>query len=383
MICLLGGGRARVGDHRKHGAFEGRGGAGDEVTQYECSRCPSPRFSIGPAAAKRTELISDHAAVATEYLSARTLELQPSTATKERQLLTFLRAYFGNKRLQLITLDDIIRYRTWRSESVVGNTIINMEMGVLRQILKRAHRWHLFADDIRPLKEKHETGRALTAEEKSELLRRAATRHEWQLAYCAARVALTTTIRGCELKYFRWGDIDWQHELITVRKSKTEAGERTIPLLPDAISAFQELKLRASSFGTSVSDHFVFAACEHGEHDPTRSMAGWRTAWRNLITAIACPKCGLLQRPTPVCRNVDCGTDTKDLVSPLSGLRFHDLRHSAITELAESGEASEQTIMALAGHVSPRMLRHYSHVRQEAKRKAIQVLSAPAANTSK
>jgi len=32
--------------------------------------------------------------------------------------------------------------------------------------------------------------------------------------------------------------------------------------------------------------------------------------------------------------------------------------------------------MALAGHVSPRMLRHYSHVRQEAKRRAIQVLSA-------
>jgi len=42
------------------------------------------------------------------------------------------------------------------------------------------------------------------------------------------------------------------------------------------------------------------------------------------------------------------------------------LRHHAITKLAESPEAGEQTIMAIAGHVSREMLEHYSHVRQEA-----------------
>jgi integrase-like protein len=55
-------------------------------------------------------------------------------------------------------------------------------------------------------------------------------------------------------------------------------------------------------------------------------------------------------------------------------LRFHDLRHHAITELVES-EASDQTIMAIAGHVSPKMLAHYSHIRLEAKRKALNALS--------
>jgi integrase len=190
-------------------------------------------------------------------------------------------------------------------------------------------------------------------------------------------------MRGCELKHLRWTDIDWQHELVTVAKSKTSAGERVIPLVPDAIAALKDLKERASGFGTTLPTHYVFAACEHGSHDPTRPMASWRTAWRNLISAIACPKCDLLQRPAFVCRNSDCGADIKDVASPLSGLTFHHLRHTSITELAESGEASEQTIMALAGHVSPRMLRHYSHVRQEAKRRAIQVLSATAANTNK
>jgi len=57
-----------------------------------------------------------------------------------------------------------------------------------------------------------------------------------------------------------------------------------------------------------------------------------------------------------------------------SGFRFHDLRHHAITELAES-QASDQTIMAIAGHVSQEMLQHYSHVRLEAKRRAVEALS--------
>jgi hypothetical protein len=58
------------------------------------------------------------------------------------------------------------------------------------------------------------------------------------------------------------------------------------------------------------------------------------------------------------------------------GLRPHDLRHHAITKLAESPEASEQTIMAIAGHVSREMLEHYSHVRQEAKRRAVKSLDS-------
>jgi len=57
------------------------------------------------------------------------------------------------------------------------------------------------------------------------------------------------------------------------------------------------------------------------------------------------------------------------------GFRFHDCRNHALTELAES-HASDATIMALAGHVSRKMLEHYSHVRQEAKRDAVNVLSA-------
>jgi chromosome condensin MukBEF ATPase and DNA-binding subunit MukB len=42
-----------------------------------------------------------------------------------------------------------------------------------------------------------------------------------------------------------------------------------------------------------------------------------------------------------------------------------------ITELAESG-AGDQTIMDIAGHVSRQMLKHYSHIRMQAKREALE-----------
>jgi hypothetical protein len=51
--------------------------------------------------------------------------------------------------------------------------------------------------------------------------------------------------------------------------------------------------------------------------------------------------------------------------------RWHDNRHTLITDLVESG-AGDQTIMDIAGHVSKRMLRHYSHIRMEAKRTALE-----------
>ena len=48
----------------------------------------------------------------------------------------------------------------------------------------------------------------------------------------------------------------------------------------------------------------------------------------------------------------------------------HDNRHTLVTELAESGD-SDEVIMSIAGHVSRAMLSRYSHVRMEAKRRAL------------
>jgi len=49
---------------------------------------------------------------------------------------------------------------------------------------------------------------------------------------------------------------------------------------------------------------------------------------------------------------------------------------TCITKLAE-GQASDQTIKAIAGHVSQRMLEHYSRIRMEAKRRALDAIGQP------
>jgi len=79
--------------------------------------------------------------------------------------------------------------------------------------------------------------------------------------------------------------------------------------------------------------------------DATRHVNSWRSAWRTLTKKAGLP-----------------------------GFRFHDLRHCAITQLAENG-TSDSTIMAIAGHVSRRMLERYSHIRMEAKRTAMQAVA--------
>jgi integrase len=51
--------------------------------------------------------------------------------------------------------------------------------------------------------------------------------------------------------------------------------------------------------------------------------------------------------------------------------RWHNLRHTFVSCFAENPAVSEETIPALAGHVSKQMLQRYSHIRIHAKEAAI------------
>jgi integrase len=293
-----------------------------------------------------------------------------------------LKEYFRGKRLRGIEAEDVRAFRQWRATQGVGSSIVNMEVGVIRRMLKRAKRWNQIADDVRPLKEKSTVGRALTSEEKMRLLRVAEAKPEWQTVRLAMTLALCTTMRGVEIRHLHWRDIDLLRKSFTIRRSKTAAGLRSIPMNDDAYAAVTELWSRASAIRGPDPDHYIFPTCEHGQIDPERYQKSWRTAWRKMTQAVFCPQCRKVQDPTENCRV--CGAEMKNMKSPLAGLRFHDLRHHAITELAES-QTSDSTIMALAGHVSRKMLEPYSHVRQDAKRDAVNLLSAkrPAKPTTK
>jgi len=137
-----------------------------------------------------------------------------------------------------------------------------------------------------------------------------------------------------------------------VGKTKTEGGSgRLIPLNP---LAFAALIKWAGRFPDAKPEDYVFPACEAAgierEHpdeeriEPAKPIKSWRSAWRAALK-----RAGLT-------------------------IRFHDLRHTCITKLAES-LTSDQTIMAISGHVSRKMLEHYSHIRTEAKRVALDLIA--------
>jgi hypothetical protein len=131
-----------------------------------------------------------------------------------------------------------------------------------------------------------------------------------------------------------------------VRRSKNETSHRVIPLNDSAIGAVARMLERADLLGHTEREHYLWPACQWGRYDPTKPMLQWDTAWRAL----------------------------RDQAG-LHGLRFHDLRHTVITELAEMGVA-EHVLESISGHLSRRMLEHYSHICIDAKRQALDALDA-------
>jgi len=309
---------------------------------------------------------------AERFLADRIPHLAPRSIQTERERVKPINKRLGVIPVWRVNPEQVLSYVRERKTAGRSNATINRELDIIRGVLKRAKRWHHFSEEIHPLPVRQNIGRALTYEEKVKLLRRAAARPEWQTVAWAARLALNTTMRGCEIKELRWRDVDMIGRSLTVRKSKTEAGERVIPLNSDAWAVILELYRRSETLGGFDPGHCLFPACETAHIDPTQPMKSWRTSWRRLTRAIQCSGCGLLQDAGENCSQ--CSVTISGLKSPFDGFRFHDLRHQAITELAES-RASDQTIMSIAGHVSKKMLQHYSHVRLEAKRNALDMLT--------
>ncbi len=323
---------------------------------------------------------------ADRYLAERMPHLAPLSIRTEKERSRPLKEFFGATPLRKIRVESIWEYVAHRKASKkrgpqgrrleaqasgISNRTINMEVALLRRILKRAKRLHLLTDDLKALPERRGVGRALALDEKLRLIQVAKGNPDWDNARLAMTLALNTTMRGCEIKGLCWRDVNLLDRTLTIRRSetKTDAGERAIPLNSDALATILEMRDRAKGFfgGNLAPDWYVFPHAEgFTKPDPTKPMSGWRSAWRSLRKAAAK---GDKEKGIPE-------------MPGLAALRFHDLRHHAITELAES-QASDQTIMSIAGHVSRRMLEHYSHVRMEAKRQALDALSSKSKEASR
>ena len=314
---------------------------------------------------------------AAHYLqNAASLRLRPSSLRKEAFFLVRPRKALGRVHCDRITAAQIQQLQASMKNEGRKNTYNNLVLGATARVLKHAEVWRKVRDRVKRLSERDNkpVARVLRPEEKRRLFDVARSNPNWTTAYAAALIAASTTARGADLRGLRWSDVDLFERAMTVPDSKSEAGKRRVPLNSDAMLGYRILLDRASKLGIAGPECYVFPACEHLRLDGMRPQKTWRTSWRKLTRAVQCPRCGQWQPPANSCRNRECKTDMRGVKSPLAGLRFHDLRHQCITELLEAG-APEAAVLSIAGHVSRKMMEHYSHVRMEAKRKAIEGLT--------
>jgi hypothetical protein len=93
------------------------------------------------------------------YLSDRFARIQPKTARTERERAGQLEKYFGTTPVSRVSTDSVLAYVAERTRKGMASGTINRELDVLRGVLKRAKRWHMMAEDIRPLPMRHNVGR--------------------------------------------------------------------------------------------------------------------------------------------------------------------------------------------------------------------------------
>lgn len=196
------------------------------------------------------------------YLAERLPRIQPKTAGQRRSGPGSSRSTPVGR----IAADSVLAYIGERKKAGMSNGAINRDLDVLHGVPKRAERWYMMGEDVRPLPVRENVGRALAHDEKLRLLKCAASKPEWQNARLATLLALNTTMWVCEIRGLRWRAVNLIERTITVRRAttKTDAGERVIPLNPDAWFAILESRERAKLlFGPELQlDWYVFPHAE-------------------------------------------------------------------------------------------------------------------------
>lgn len=268
-------------------------------------------------------------------------------------------SHLGERLVSDIDHRDIEALQRKRLAEGKSARTVNLEISTLRQILRTYGLWAPIGERVKHLRERQGIGRAISREDEEKLFD--AIRISRSPALLPLFVlAIDTGLRRSELRALRLKDLklEWQDGLIRsgglcVPKSKTEAGTGRIVPLTQRVCAV--LSLWLSRFPNARPDSYLFLAHKVGvsgnsrtarayAFDPSRPMGEFKKAWSDALRRARLK------------------------------YRWHDCRHTFITRLAENPAVSEETIRALAGHVSRKMLERYSHIRVAAKQAAIAAL---------
>lgn len=282
--------------------------------------------------------------------------LAPKTIRDYQACAKALSKFFGRLSLGEIHIGHLREYQLARAFCDVevgkwsrpcGANRINKEVAMLVCILRAARCWgeeqESFFQPLRTIEK--DIPRAMTPEEQERFLAIAGNCKEWQFILWYSVLALQTTASTNELRALRRGDVLLAQGVLQIRRegAKNKYRIRTIPLeTPEVVWALERLLDRARELGSTGPHHYLFPFAESRKHyDPLRPMSdsGLKKRWNAVRMAAG-----------------------------LDWLRPYDLRHAAITRMAEAG-VPIQVIMSFAGHMTLRMQQHYTAISMAAKRK--------------
>lgn len=141
----------------------------------------------------------------------------------------------------------------------------------------------------------------------------------------AVVISLETCMRQAELAGLTWDRVklDTEYPHCDLPKTKNDRPRR-VPLSTRAVKAFSDLIPEKVSV---LGKRPVF---------PVETPRAFGHAWRDVVTEGQFPD-----------------------------LRWHDLRHEAVSRLFERTDLRDNEIMAISGHLRPEMLTRYTHLRAD------------------
>lgn len=240
-------------------------------------------------------------------------------ASERARIGKMQKAPLASLSLQSLTPAAVAAYRDARLQLVKPGTV-RRELVILHHLIEVASKeWGLHAGFnpvsriARPIV-RDQRERRVGADELTRL-RSALMLNRVPCLSLVVEFALATAMRRGEILNLMWSDIDLITRVATVRQSKS-GWSRTVPLSEDAIAILQRLDRASARVFLTTAD-----AVKNG--------------WARALTKAS-----------------------------VNGLRFHDLRHEAISRFFERG-LSVAEVSHISGHRDLRTLSRYTHLRAE------------------
>jgi len=262
--------------------------------------------------------------------------------------------YFGERTLlarikyvHLETYRNHLRCKPTKYGSPRADATVNREMSCLHHLFSKAFEWEMIEQSpfdrgrSLMLKENNERVRFLTEEEISRLLAEC-PEHLSRIVECA----INTGMRRGEILRLKWRQI--RNGFIYLRKTKTK-NARQIPVNEDLEALFKRIKREQNPKSDNVVDltgkPFQDISSEYVFVYKGEPVKGIKTSFKTAL------------------KNAG-----------IEDFKFHDLRHTFASQVLMRG-GTLKDVQELLGHKTMTMTLRYSHLTQEHKKRAVNLLN--------